>query len=94
MAEPMRFRCKAYGYDYTWEVLPPGLQVDAALRPFVLARPVVRHKGGKRGRLSAATVFHLSYFAPETIEFFRTRTVRSWGREAGAESEGRQKNGR
>jgi hypothetical protein len=75
MAEPLRFRSKAYGYDYTWEVLPPGLQVDAALRPFVLAQPVERHKGHKQGRLRGAHVFHLHSMAPETVEYFRARVM-------------------
>lgn len=76
MPEPVHFRCTAYGYDYTWEVEPPGLQVDADQRPFVWARPVRRHPCRKRGYLRGRHVFHLSLFTPETVEFFRRRVMR------------------
>jgi hypothetical protein len=76
MSEPLRFRQTAFGYDYTWEVISPGLQIDAGGRPFVWCRPVQRHKSSKPGRLSAPLVFHLSHLEPATIEYFRTRTLR------------------
>jgi hypothetical protein len=80
MSEPLRFRQTAFGYDYTWEVMEPGLLVDVDLRPFVWARPVQRHPGKKPGQLRAASVFHLSHLAPDTVEYFRTRTLRTYQR--------------
>lgn len=78
MNQPLRFRQTAFGYDYTWEVMEGGLQVDAAGRPFVWCRPVERHKSSKPGRLRAPVVFHLSHMDPDTIEYFRTRTLRTY----------------
>ena len=78
MSEALRFRQTAYGYDYTWEIVSPGLLVDAAGRPFVWARPVQRHAGKKPGRLRGDVVFHLSHLKPETIEYFRTCTLRTY----------------